>query len=50
MKYPQLEALKDRELFNKDRLVCNYSIVWNDDLDIETETIYQEGFERSKET
>lgn len=42
-KYSQLEALKDRELFVKGRLVGKYGIVWNEDLDIETETIYQEG-------
>lgn len=42
-KYPQLEALKDRTLFESGKLMSPYGIVWNDDLDIETEAIYQEG-------
>lgn len=42
-KYPQLEALKDRSLFTSGKLMGSYGIIWNDDLDIETETIYEEG-------
>ena len=42
-KYPQLTALKDRELFTSGRLMGFYGIMWNDDLDIEAETIYEEG-------
>lgn len=42
-KYPQLEALKDRKLFTSGRLVSPYGIVWNDDLDIEVETVYEDG-------
>lgn len=42
-KYPQLMALKDRELFTSGRLMGFYGIMWNDDLDIEAETIYEEG-------
>ena len=42
-KYPQLAALKDRELFTSGRLTGSYGIIWNDDLDIEAETIYEEG-------
>lgn len=42
-KYPQLEALKDRELFLAGKLMGSYGIVWNDDLDIEAETIYEDG-------
>ncbi len=42
-KYPQLQALEDRALFLSGRLIGAYGIVWNDDLDIETETIYEEG-------
>ena len=41
-KYPVFEALKDRELFEKGRLM-GYGIIWNDDLDLETETIYCDG-------
>ena len=42
-KYPQLQALEDRELFLAGKLMGAYGIVWNDDLDIETETIYEDG-------
>ena len=42
-KYPQLRALKSRELFLSGKLMGAYGIMWNDDLDIEAETIYEEG-------
>ena len=42
-KYPQLRALEDRKLFTSGYLIGPYVIVWNDDLDIETETIYEDG-------
>lgn len=42
-KYPQLKALKDRKLFTSGKLVSPYGIIWNDDLDIEVETVYEEG-------
>ena len=43
-KYPQLEALNNRKLFLSGKLMGAYGIVWNDDLDIEVESIYEEGF------
>ena len=42
-KYPQLEALRDRALFASGKLMGAYGIYWNDDLDIEAETIYEDG-------
>ena len=42
-KYPQLEALKDRRLFLSGKLMGAYGIIWNEDLDVETETIYEDG-------
>ena len=42
-KYPQLEALKDRKLFVSGKLMGAYGIVWNDELDIEAETVYEDG-------
>ena len=42
-KYPQLGALRDRDLFCAGKLTGPYGIVWNDQLDIEAETIYEEG-------
>jgi len=42
-KYPQLEALKDRNLFTSGKLVGSYGIMWNDELDLETETVFEDG-------
>ena len=42
-KYPQLMALRNRNLFLSGRLAGGYGIIWNDELDIEMETIYEEG-------
>ena len=42
-KYPQLRALEDRNLFLSGHLMGMYGIVWNDEVDIEVETIYEEG-------
>lgn len=42
-KYPQLEALKDRKLFLSGKLMGSYGIYWNEDLDLEVETVYEEG-------
>lgn len=42
-KYPQLKALQDRKLFLSGKMMGAYGIVWNDDLDIEMETIYEDG-------
>lgn len=42
-KYPQMSALKDRKLFLSGKLAGYYGIIWNDDLDLEAETVYEEG-------
>ena len=42
-KYPQLEALKNRKLFLSGKLAGAYGVIWTDELDIETETIYLDG-------
>ena len=42
-KYPQLRKLCDREVFLSGHLMGAYGIIWNDDLDIEVETIYMDG-------
>lgn len=41
-KYPCLRALDDEEFFKSGKLT-EFGIIWNDELDIETETIYEEG-------
>lgn len=42
-KYPVLKALNNRELFTSGKLMGAYGIIWNDDIDIEVETIYEDG-------
>ena len=42
-KYSQLKALEDRELFLSGKLMGAYGIIWNDDLDIDMETVYEDG-------
>ena len=42
-KYPQLCALKNRSLFLSGHLAGTSGIIWNDDLDIDAETIYEDG-------
>ena len=44
-KYPQLEELrKDRELFTHGHLdPGGYGIIWNEDLDFDTTSIYEDG-------
>lgn len=42
-KYPQLNALKDRKLFLKGKLFGWGGVVWNDDLDLDADTIYEDG-------
>ena len=42
-KYPQLKALEDRALFLSGKLMGAYGIYWNDALDIDAETIYEDG-------
>lgn len=49
-KYPQLEALKNREPFLEGKLMGFYGIVWDDKLDIEVETIHEDGKTLRKES
>ena len=48
-KFPQLNALKDRSLFIKGKLLGWSGVYWDDDLDIECDTVYEEGIDVSKE-
>ena len=42
-KFPQLRALEDRTLFLSGKLMGAYGIFWNEDLDLEAETVYEDG-------
>ena len=48
-KFPQLLALKDRKLFTKGKLVGFGGVVWNDDLDIDSDTVYEDGIDVTRE-
>lgn len=48
-KFPQLSALKDRELFLRGKLLGWSGVYWNEDLDIECDTVYEEGVDVSSE-
>ena len=48
-KFPQLNALKNRNLFLKGKLLGWSGIYWNDELDIECDTVYEEGEDVSSE-
>ncbi len=42
--FPQLEALKDVELFSQVQVdTAGYGISWSDDLDLDAETIWEDG-------
>ncbi|MCD8098887.1 MAG: helix-turn-helix domain-containing protein [Lachnospiraceae bacterium] len=42
--YPQMKALEDRKLFDSVQIdVGGYGISWNDDLDLESETVWEDG-------
>ena len=48
-KFPQLNALKDRELFLQGQLLGWGGVVWNDELDVGCETVYEEGIDVTDE-
>ena len=48
-RFPQLYALEDRKLFLKGRLLGWSGVVWNDELDIDCDTVYEEGIDVTDE-
>ena len=48
-KFPQLAALKNRKLFEQGKLLGWGGVVWNDELDVSSETVYKYGKDVSKE-
>jgi len=49
--YPQLKELENRELFNSVQIDAGgYGVSWNDDLDLDAETIWEDGIEIGKDT
>ena len=43
-RYPQVRRLEDRKLFESGRLEGFYLIIWDDEVDISTETVYESGW------
>lgn len=48
-KFPQINALKDRKLFLKGTLSGWSGVVWNDELDIDAESVYEYGVDVTNE-
>ena len=48
-KFPQLNALKDRTLFSQGKLLGWGGVIWNDELDVSSETVYEDGVDVSSE-
>ena len=48
-KFPQLLDLKDRKLFLKGHLLGWSGVVWNDELDVDCDTVYDEGIDVTDE-
>lgn len=49
--YPQLKELENRELFNSVQVDAGgYGVSWDDDLDLDAETIWEDGIEIGKDT
>ena len=47
--YPPLYALKDRKLFLQGKLPGWGGVIWNDELDVACETVYEEGIDVTNE-
>ena len=48
-RYPQFQALQDRTLLEKGHLLGWSSVIWNQDLDLDVELVYEEGTPVSEE-
>ena len=48
-KFPQLKKLENRELFMLGKLLGWGGVVWNDELDVSIETVYEEGIDVTNE-
>lgn len=42
-KYPQLNELKDRKLFKSGKLFGWGGVIWNDELDLDADVVYEDG-------
>lgn len=44
-KFPQLNQLKDRSLFEKGHIRGWGGVIWNDELDVSVDTVYEDGID-----
>ena len=47
-RYPETKALKNRKLFKSGKLNA-YGVIWNDELDIDSDTVYECGKDAGEE-
>ena len=48
-KFPQLNQLKDRSLFKKGHIRGWGGVIWNDELDVSVDTVYEDGLDVTNE-
>ena len=48
-KFPQLNQLKDRSLFEKGHIPGWGGVIWNDELDVSVDTVYEDGLDVTNE-
>lgn len=48
-RFPQLNELKNRSVFEKVKLLGTSTVQWNDELDIDVEVIYDDGIDVTKD-
>ena len=48
-KFPQLNQLKDRSLFEKGHIPGWGGVIWNDELDVSVDTVYEDGIDVTNE-
>lgn len=49
VKFPQLNQLKDRSLFEKGHIRGWSGVIWNDELDVSVDTVYEDGIDVTNE-
>ena len=48
-KFPQLNAIKERSLFLNGKLLGWGAVIWNEELDVSSQTVYEDGEDVSAE-
>lgn len=48
-KYPKMRQLQERSLFTQGKLLGSSGVYWNDELDLDADTIYEDGIKIREE-